>query len=253
MDSVSTESIDRLTWPLCGRYQVVQVETLLVEVATGINGRSDRALSWALGVRRSGDGEVLGLWEGHQCVESTVTRLAQDLKLRGLERINIACACESATRVIQKLFPNAVAVSQMSPSGLAVPRKLPAPLPRHHLRSRLDGARSVEQVDATASGTSAEEQLSHCSVRFAPRRSKAISEQRAVRSAQLLGARLRAALDRAAKRRGVFADTRVAVEFIAKTLIIALDDCLRFESDAAVRRSYVGTDDRAARSHVPLC
>ena len=122
--------------PLCCRYFLMAFETLSVEAdESGVV--YERPLQWAIGVLADGQHEVAGVWPGPMPCAPNWQEIFEDLRVRGVERIRFASACDSTglATALDVAFPGAAVLPTGRQIGAAV-----APSPRHRRTALATGA-----------------------------------------------------------------------------------------------------------------
>jgi transposase-like protein len=78
---------------------------------------------WAMGILANGEYEAMGAWASRSD-ESSWAEVFEGFAARGVERIGIVAATESALwPALKKVFPDAIAVTDVATSLEAVPRR----------------------------------------------------------------------------------------------------------------------------------
>ena len=99
--------------PLCTKYLLVLLEDLWTT-----EGRASclrrRALRWGLGVSSAGEQEFLGVWRTPEAAGTEWHAIAGDLKIRGVESIQVATGTDATgiEAAIRVYYPRAVVLTE---------------------------------------------------------------------------------------------------------------------------------------------
>ena len=217
-----------LSRPLCRRYVAGFFGMALTPVRHS-DGLREHTVHWAFGCLRDGDGELLGVWIESSAGATLPTRVFEELRARGVERIQLVVGADlvGAGGCLEQVFPGATGLQsiEQTPSAAVAGNGRGAVVgaARAGAAARSCGVVGVapSAVEDGRWGAQQQQIAARPLAQWAPLLALPARLRRVVLSGDRIAEELHASLIRAIGRHGCFASQAAAMDFVVGALLRA--------------------------------